>query len=241
MTQCNACSLMRAGSRLHYRQFQQRLRNGLFFAPSTHYLYSFVSALSFTPWECAIVNLSLSVFCTWFWGLLLFLVQRFGSDSKAYMPSAYVRGSVDTFKAEASDITSRSATHGVMAHKDLKTESLMSLPAKQNHLSKLAMMGDIATLNDIHSAYIHGSIPTAKGESDDIMDLNFPDEVRVLHVAFLCWSRCLLFWVDVCVLRGFAHVTHGQITSALVRPPFPALRMYAGTFACPRVGSTRMS
>merc|ERR1712216_403511 len=65
--------------------------------------------------------------------------ERFGSDSKAYMPSAYVRGSVDTFKAEATDIVSRSANHGVMAHKDLKTESLMSLPAK-NHLSKLAMM-----------------------------------------------------------------------------------------------------
>jgi hypothetical protein len=95
------------------------------------------------------------------------------------MPSAYVRGSVDTFKAEATDIVSRSANHGVMAHKDLKTESLMSLPAK-NHLSKLAMMGDIATINDIHSAYIHGSIPTAKGESDDIMNMNFPDEVRNL-------------------------------------------------------------
>ena len=187
MTQCNACSLMRAGSRLHYRQFQQRLRNGLFFAPSTHYLYSFVSALSFTPWECAIVNLSLSVFCTWFWGLLLFLVQRFGSDSKAYMPSAYVRGSVDTFKAEATDIVSRSANHGVMAHKDLKTESLMQLPAKT---TKLGMTGDIATINDIHSAYIHGSIPTAKGESDDIMALNFPDEV--LHLRLILWV-CTVF------------------------------------------------
>jgi hypothetical protein len=38
------------------------------------------------------------------------------------------------------------------------------------------MMDGIATINDIHSAYIHGSIPTAKGESDDIMALNFPDE-----------------------------------------------------------------
>jgi hypothetical protein len=46
------------------------------------------------------------------------------------------------------------------------------------HDTKLAMMGDIATINDIHSAYIHGSIPTAKGESDDIMNMNFPDEVR---------------------------------------------------------------
>ena len=40
-------------------------------------------------------------------------------------------------------------------------------------------MADIATINDIHSAYIHGSVPTAKGESDDIMALNFPDEVRL--------------------------------------------------------------
>ena len=47
-----------------------------------------------------------------------------------------------------------------------------------SHDTKLAMMGDIATINDIHSAYIHGSIPTAKGESDDIMNMNFPDEVR---------------------------------------------------------------
>ena len=48
--------------------------------------------------------------------------------------------------------------------------------------TKLAMMGDIATINDIHSAYIHGSVPTAKGESDDIMALNFPDEVRAVGV-----------------------------------------------------------
>ena len=39
-------------------------------------------------------------------------------------------------------------------------------------------VADVATINDIHSAYIHGSVPTAKGESDDIMALNFPDEVR---------------------------------------------------------------
>jgi len=108
--------------------------------------------------------------------VVCFCGQRFGSDSKAYVPSAYVRGSVDTFKAEATDIVARSANHGVMAHKDLKTtESLKQVPAKT---SKLAMMGDIATINDIHSAYIHGSVPTAKGESDDIMALNFPDEVR---------------------------------------------------------------
>ena len=43
--------------------------------------------------------------------------------------------------------------------------------------TSLAMMDDIATINDIHAAYIHGSVPTAKGESDDIMNMNFPDEV----------------------------------------------------------------
>ena len=50
---------------------------------------------------------------------------------------------------------------------------------------------DIATINDIHSAYIHGSVPTAKGESDDIMDLNFPDEVRrgLLGVVSV-WCAC---------------------------------------------------
>ena len=59
-----------------------------------------------------------------------------------------------------------------------------------SHDTKLAMMGDIATINDIHSAYIHGSIPTAKGESDDIMALNFPDEV--LHLRLILWV-CTVF------------------------------------------------
>ena len=119
-----------------------------------------------------------------------------------------MRGSVDTFKAEASDITSRSATHGVMAHKDLKTESLMSLPAKQNHLSKLAMMGDIATLNDIHSAYIHGSVPTAIGESNDIMNLNFPDEVGAVQCCRRVVYGCC--WVLVCV----------RVCWLVLKPPF---------------------
>jgi hypothetical protein len=39
-------------------------------------------------------------------------------------------------------------------------------------------VADISTINDIHAAYIHGSVPTAKNEADDIMALNFPDEVR---------------------------------------------------------------
>ena len=43
--------------------------------------------------------------------------QRNGADSKAYQPSAYVRGSVDTFKAEATDITAKGTNHGVLAHK----------------------------------------------------------------------------------------------------------------------------
>ena len=38
-------------------------------------------------------------------------------------------------------------------------------------------VADISTINDIHAAYIHGSVPTAKNEADDIMALNFPDEV----------------------------------------------------------------
>ena len=52
-------------------------------------------------------------------------------------------------------------------------------------------VADIATINDIHSAYIHGSVPTAKGESDDIMDLNFPEEVRrgLLGVVSV-WCAC---------------------------------------------------
>ena len=42
--------------------------------------------------------------------------QRSGSDSKTYQPSAYVRGTVVTFKAEAADITAKGANHGVLAH-----------------------------------------------------------------------------------------------------------------------------
>ncbi len=39
------------------------------------------------------------------------------------------------------------------------------------------MLADIATLNDIHAAYIRGSVPTAAQESDDIMNQPFSDEV----------------------------------------------------------------
>jgi hypothetical protein len=42
--------------------------------------------------------------------------QRNGSDSKTYQPSAYVRGTVITFKAEAADITAKGTKHGVLAH-----------------------------------------------------------------------------------------------------------------------------
>ena len=57
------------------------------------------------------------------------------------------------------------------------TVALVSSGSSGPSKTDLAMMGDIATINDIHSAYIHGSVPTAVGESNDIMDLNFPDEV----------------------------------------------------------------
>ena len=57
------------------------------------------------------------------------------------------------------------------------TVALVSSGSSGPSKTDLAMMGDIGTINDIHSAYIHGSVPTAVGESNDIMDLNFPDEV----------------------------------------------------------------
>ena len=57
------------------------------------------------------------------------------------------------------------------------TVALVSSGSSGPSKTDLAMMGDIATINDIHSAYIHGSVPTAVGESNDIMNLNFPDEV----------------------------------------------------------------
>ncbi len=38
------------------------------------------------------------------------------------------------------------------------------------------MGADIATLNDIHAAYIRGSVPTAAQESDEILNQPFSDE-----------------------------------------------------------------
>eukprot|EP00292_Cryptomonas_paramecium_P012339 CAMPEP_0113728096 /NCGR_PEP_ID=MMETSP0038_2-20120614/41652_1 /TAXON_ID=2898 /ORGANISM="Cryptomonas paramecium" /LENGTH=291 /DNA_ID=CAMNT_0000659485 /DNA_START=200 /DNA_END=1071 /DNA_ORIENTATION=- /assembly_acc=CAM_ASM_000170 len=38
------------------------------------------------------------------------------------------------------------------------------------------MAGDIATLKDIHAAYIRGSVPTATQESEEIMNQQFSDE-----------------------------------------------------------------
>ena len=116
--------------------------------------------------------------------------QRFGSDSKEHMPSAYVRGTVITFPEEAGDIVARGENHGVAAHKDVKASEALRTQTKQKLLqlhafnqahkalptSMLGMTGDISTMGDIHAAYIHGSVPTSVGESDDIMNLNFPDE-----------------------------------------------------------------
>ena len=112
------------------------------------------------------------------------------------MPAAYVRGSINTAPQEAADIVAKGANHGVLAHQgtpapaaeeqDAVKQKLLQMPQKT---SKLAMMGDIATINDIHSAYIHGSVPTAVGESNDIMDLNFPDEVVIALLALLGRGR----------------------------------------------------
>ena len=44
---------------------------------------------------------------------------------------------------------------------------------------------DIATLKDIHAAYIRGSVPTAPQESDDILNSIFVDEVAPIASA-LC-------------------------------------------------------
>ena len=54
------------------------------------------------------------------------------------------------------------------------------------------MGADIATLNDIHAAYIRGSVPTAAQESDDILNQPFSDEVAI--------SACFL-WLDCCVRK----------------------------------------
>merc|ERR1719183_2574655 len=99
--------------------------------------------------------------------------ERSGSDSKEYMPAAYVRGSINTAPQEAADIVAKGANHGVLAHEGTPAAEATAA-TKDAHTQSLDMMGDIATINDIHSAYIHGSVPTAVGESNDIMNLNFP-------------------------------------------------------------------
>ena len=108
-------------------------------------------------------------------------------------------GTVDTADGEARDITSFVSGSAARdeANKDVaRTESLLQLPSKPT-LTKLSMAGgedaaffvrgageadgvcavgaDIATLNDIHAAYIRGSVPTAAQESDDILNQPFSD------------------------------------------------------------------
>merc|ERR1712216_389017 len=99
-------------------------------------------------------------------------------------------GTVITFPEEAGDIVARGENHGVAAHKDVKASEALRTQTKQKLLQlhafnqahkalptlMLGMTGDISTMGDIHAAYIHGSVPTSVGESDDIMNLNFPDE-----------------------------------------------------------------
>ena len=80
---------------------------------------------------------------------------------------------------------------------ELTEQQLLQLPARPM-LTKLNMEGgeaeviflrgrhwehdnftDIATLKDIHAAYIRGSVPTAPQESDDILNSTFVDEVAM--------------------------------------------------------------
>ena len=144
--------------------------------------------------------------------------QRFGSDSKEHMPSAYVRGTVITFPEEAGDIVARGENHGVAAHKDVKASEALRTQTKQKLLqlhafnqahkalptSMLGMTGDISTMGDIHAAYIHGSVPTSVGESDDIMNLNFPDEVGCrVQLSIVAVFRDCRWRGNACVLGAF--------------------------------------
>jgi hypothetical protein len=115
---------------------------------------------------------------------------------------------VDTADGEARDITSFVSGSAARdsANKDVaRTESLLQLPSRPT-LTKLSMAGgedaaffvrgagqangvcavgaDIATLNDIHAAYIRGSVPTAAQESDDILNQPFSDEVVWLFTSW---------------------------------------------------------
>jgi hypothetical protein len=99
-----------------------------------------------------------------------------GPDSASKMPSAYVTGTVTTADAEARDITSFAASTHSRDNKDVAhTEQLLQLPRRPT-LTKLNMQGDIATMKDIHGAFVRGSVPTAQQESDDILNQPFSDE-----------------------------------------------------------------
>jgi uncharacterized protein YecA (UPF0149 family) len=63
--------------------------------------------------------------------------QRFGSDSKEYMPAAYVRGSTNTAPQEAADIVAKGANHGVLAHQGTPAEAEAAQDAVKQKLLQL--------------------------------------------------------------------------------------------------------
>jgi hypothetical protein len=102
------------------------------------------------------------------------------TDGFDRMPEAYERGSKNTFGDEASAIIPG-------AEKDnARTEALAAvnrLMAKRERELKgrkqmLGMSGDVANMANMHAAYIQGSVPTAKEESDDIITNDYPDETE---------------------------------------------------------------
>eukprot|EP00960_Hanusia_phi_P058436 763889-Hanusia_phi.AAC.1 len=150
--------------------------------------------------------------------------QRNGSDAKEWMPSAYIRGSIDTSAQEAQDITgvamdprkeilyqtkAKTSKLGMIGGQAKQTYEPAQAPAacKDNQVGndrrcRLLSSGlrsahgrdfaDISTINDIHAAYIHGSVPTAAQESDDIMNMPYPDEVRESEreLSACDWNAC---------------------------------------------------
>jgi len=124
---------------------------------------------------------------------LTFPDERSGSDSEEYQPNAYIRGTKITFDQEAHDIIPGDyLTKDVRPTESLALKSVKRLQAKaakaaaaapaaqtaqkSARTSKLGMIADISTINSIHAAYIKGGIPTSSQESDEIMDVAFPDE-----------------------------------------------------------------
>ena len=63
--------------------------------------------------------------------------------------------------------------------------------ASYEALNGLWFAADIATMKDIHAAYVRGSVATFAQESDDILNQTFFDEVRLVGTGCALGRECV--------------------------------------------------